>query len=136
KVTEKHVHDVVSHGMIMYTREQIQLIMIVGTQIVSRVLRTYFPRNHPVLKLHPHVNHLERVGVRPEKWTFCSNYIDRYHEKKCNHIWNPTTKYIFQTPDWTEAQFDIALLETNHRQGNDKEYLGILNKVKVGEVDE
>lgn len=44
-------------------------------------------------------------------------------------------RYIFQTPEWFGADFHVAILETNHRQDNDKEFLENLNKVKVGEID-
>ena len=32
-------------------------------------------------------------------------------------------------------KFDVILLKTNHRQGEDKEYAEILNRIRVGEIN-
>ena len=56
-------------------------------------------------------------------------------------------KYIFEEPrsesfhltyliDSLWEKFDVVMLMTNHRQGEDREYADVLNRIRVGEVQE
>lgn len=90
--------------------------------------------------LHRRVNKksnklLHTVGVDPERWSVCNGPLDKFNQPSgCGHHWNDTIRYVFQTPGWQLAKFNVCILTETHRH-KDKDWINLLEKVKLANLD-
>jgi len=94
------------------------LLMMIGAKLPIKFMRHYLPGPPPDV--------YTTVGIDPKKWCTCD---------KCGHPYNEALKYVFQTKSWNEASFNCVILTKVHRQ-KDQQWVDILSKIKVGDVDE
>lgn len=77
-----------------------------------------------------------RLGIDPTRWAICPGAPRS--RKGCGHPYNDTIKYAFQSLTWQDVGFDkkdkIFKLEKVWRQ-DDQEWVNVLGKLKLGEVD-
>lgn len=101
----------------------------IGVLIDQPHERKYLSEDDPrVEELNPY---LHIVGVAKDRWTTCSRNHEKYRDKICGHLWNPTVKYAFQTTQWVQANFVNLSLTKIYRQ-KDEEWINILGKIKKG----
>ncbi|RPB25600.1 hypothetical protein L211DRAFT_806153, partial [Terfezia boudieri ATCC MYA-4762] len=77
------------------------------------------------------------LGIDPTRWMRCNAQLRRIRmpPTTCGALWNDTIQYAFQTCAWEELGFnnrDQSFLLTKIYRQKDKEWIDILNKLKLG----
>lgn len=70
-------------------------------------------------------------GVNPKSWSRCKNTTST--GKLCDHIWNETATYCFQSPSWADCQLKPVKLKEIRRQ-TDPRWIEVLSEVRKGVV--
>ena len=80
------------------------------------------------------------LGIDPTRWMRCNAQLRRRRmpPTTCGTLWNDTIQYAFQTCAWEELGFnnrDQSFLLTKVFRQKDQEWIDILNRLKLGNLD-
>lgn len=107
---------------------------MLGTLLPPKKLRTYSTALENIIapKLR---EHLYQHGVNPDCWTRCTRKPARTTGSRCGHVLNDSVKFVFQTNAWLRANFQVRMLHKVYRQQTDLEWIHMLNRLRVGDMD-